>query len=57
MKLAALLGTDSSIIRVYERDRNMAHALSVSNAAAVIMPIMKEEFKIVQCKWCNALQY
>jgi hypothetical protein len=46
MKLEALLGTDGSIIRVYERDRNIAYALSVSNAAAVITPIMKEEFKI-----------
>jgi hypothetical protein len=47
MKLAESLGTDGSPIRVYERDRNMAHALSVSNAAAVITPIIKEEFKIV----------
>jgi hypothetical protein len=45
MKLAASLGTDCSLIRVYERDRNMSHALSVSNTAAVITPIMKEEFK------------
>jgi hypothetical protein len=48
MKLAASLGTDGSLIRVYERDRNMAHALSVSNSAGVITPIMKEEFKIVR---------
>jgi hypothetical protein len=46
MKLAATLRTDSSLIGVYERDRNMDHVLSVSNAAAVITPIMKEEFKI-----------
>jgi hypothetical protein len=48
IKLAASLGTDGSLIRVYERDRNMPHALSVINAAAVIRPIMKEEFKIVR---------
>jgi hypothetical protein len=48
MNLAALLGTDGSLIRVYERDRNLAYAFSVSNAAAVITPILKEEFKIVR---------
>jgi hypothetical protein len=48
IKLAASLGTDGSLIRVYERDRNLAHALTVSNAVAVITPIMKEEFKIAR---------
>jgi hypothetical protein len=48
IKLAASLGTDGSLIRVYERDRNLANALSVSSAAAVITPILKEEFKIAR---------
>jgi hypothetical protein len=48
MKLSASLGTDGSLIRVYERDRSMDLALSVSNLAVVITLIMKEEFKIVR---------
>ncbi|MDR1945093.1 MAG: hypothetical protein LBQ59_03260 [Candidatus Peribacteria bacterium] len=43
---AAKLGTQGSIHRIYERDREMAKALAMSNAATLITPEMKEDLKI-----------
>jgi hypothetical protein len=42
----AKLGTQGSIHRIYERDREMVKALAMSNAAILITPVMKEDLKI-----------
>jgi hypothetical protein len=43
---AAKLGTQGSIHRIYERDREMAKALAMSNAPSLIAPEMKEDLQI-----------
>jgi hypothetical protein len=43
---AAKLGTQCSIHRIYERDKEMNKALVISNAATLITPAMKEDLQI-----------
>jgi hypothetical protein len=43
---AAKLGTQGSIHRIYKRDQEMAKALSMSNAATLITPTMKDNLQI-----------
>jgi hypothetical protein len=46
IKEAAKLGTQGSIHRIFERDREMAKALAMSNAASLIIPEMKEDLQV-----------
>jgi hypothetical protein len=43
---AAKLGTQGSIHRIYERDCEMAKALTMLNAATLITPAMKDDIQI-----------
>jgi hypothetical protein len=43
---AAKLGTQGSIHRIYGRDPEMAKSLSLSNAASLITPEMKEDLQV-----------